>query len=61
MVDHVQQNISMTVFMFLSLRRCTLDIFGNVKRVNHGREYGLKILANIYLHELVNVIKLAKN
>ena len=48
----------MTVFMFLSLLRCTLDIFG---RVNHGREYELEILANIYLHDPVNVTKLAKN
>ena len=50
----------MIVSMFLSLLRCTLDIFANVKRVNHGREYGLEILANIYLYEPANVIKLAK-
>ena len=60
MVGHVQQNISKIVSMFLSLFRCALDIFATVKRVNHGHEYGLEILANIYLYGPENVIKLAK-
>ena len=51
----------MIVSMFLSLLRCALDIFATVKLVNHGREYGLEILANIYFYEPEKVIKLAKN
>ena len=50
----------MIVSMFLSLFRCALDIFATVKRVNHGHEYGLEILANIYFYGPENVIKLAK-
>ena len=61
MVGHVQQNISMIVSMFLSLFRCALDIFANVKRVCHGCEYGLEIPANISLCEPENVNILAKN
>ena len=60
MVGHVQQNISMIVSMFLSLLRCALDIFATVKRVNHGDEYGLEIIANIELYEPEKVIKLTK-
>ena len=56
----VQQNISMIVFMFLSLLCCALDIFATVKCVNHGSEYGLKIFANIYLYGPEKFIKLAK-
>ena len=60
MVGHLQQNISMIVSMFLCLFRCALDIFANVKRVNHRGEYGLEIPANISLCQPENVIKLAK-
>ena len=60
MVGHVQQNISMIVSILLSLLRCVLDIFANVKRVNHGGEYGLETPANVYLYEPEKIIKLAK-
>ena len=50
----------MIVSMFLSLLCCALDIFATVKRVNHGREYGLEIFANIYLYGPEKFIKLAK-
>ena len=60
MVGRVQQNISMIVSMFLSLLCCALDIFATVKRVNHGREYGLEIFANIYLYGPEKFVKLAK-
>ena len=46
--------------MFLSLSRCTLDIFATGKRVNHGGEYGLEIPANFSFYGPEKAIKLAK-
>ena len=60
MVGHVLQNISMIVSIFLCLFCCSLDIFANVKRVNHRGEYELEIPADISLCEPENVIKLAE-
>ena len=46
--------------MFLSLLRCALDVFSTEKRVNHGGEYGMEILA-IFLFYGPEKIKLAKD
>ena len=53
--------ISMIVSMFLSLLRCTLDVFATVKRVNHGSEYGLEIPAIFLFYGPEKIIKLAKD
>ena len=50
----------MTVSMFLSLPHCALDIFATEKRVNHGREQGIKIPVNFQFYGLENDNKLAK-
>ena len=51
-VGHVQQNISMIVFMFLS---CPITLrFGHTaagKRVNHGGDCGLEISGNFHFYE----------
>lgn len=52
--------ISIIVSMFLSLTRCAFDIFLTGKRVSHGGEYGLKILANYHFYLPGDVINLAR-
>ena len=50
----------MTVFMFLSLRHCTLDVFATGKHINHGDKYRLEIHANFHFCRPEKAIKLAK-
>ena len=45
---------------FLSLPDEALDIFATEKRVNHGDEQGLEILANLILYGADSAIKLIK-
>ena len=45
---------------FLSLPDEALDIFATEKRVNHGDEQGLEILANLILYGTDSAIKLIK-
>ena len=42
-IGHTQQNISVIVYMFLSLPHCALGIFATRKRVNHQGDYRLEI------------------
>ena len=59
-VSHVQQNISMTVSMFLSLSHWALDILSTGKRDNHGGEYGQEISANFYHYGPKKIVKLTR-
>ena len=50
----------MIVVMLLPLPCCALGIFATGKRVNHGGEYGLDILAKFHFYGPEKAIKLAK-
>ena len=52
--------ISVILFMLLSLPHFTLDIFATGKQVNHGGEYGLEIPADFHFYGPEKAIKLAK-
>ena len=52
--------ISIIVSMILSLTHCDFDNFATGKRISHGGEYGLKILANFHFYVPGNVINLAR-
>ena len=59
-VGHMQQNISMSVSLFLSLLRYVLDISATRKHVNCRGKYELKIPTNFNFYGPEIAIKLAK-
>ena len=59
-VGHVPKNMSMIVFMFLSLPHCALDIFVTGKRISRGGGYGLEIPAHFYIYGTENAINWLK-
>ena len=48
------------ISMFLSLPHYVLDIFATEKRISHGGEYGLEILASFHFCRPEKAIKFGK-